>query len=244
MKRKEQLTAAHASKELEPKSYQIAIDGPAGVGKSTIASRLAEILGFLYVDTSALYRSLAYIATRDGIDPADAESLASAFTSHKIELRVPTGGEKDGRLVTVLLDGEDISWAIRTPEISKLTPITSQHLAVRELVKDKQLEYADKNVIMEGRDITHAILPDAQVKIQLEADPEVRAERIHKALQAKGSDRTYEDVLADLLVRDAKDREKNLKHVPDAWLIDTTHLTIDEVFDRIYQRAKLQFELE
>lgn len=222
-----------------PHSIQIAIDGPVAAGKGTVSRLVAERLGFLYVDTGAMYRCAAFLAVSHGILLSDEAAIVAELRKHKIDLRIPSENERDGRLITVLLDGEDVSWKIRTEEISSKTPLVSQHPKVREeLVRQQQAIAATQNVVMEGRDITHTVLPNAQLKIFLTADPQERAGRRHQELLSRGQDVSLEEVLRELQERDRRDSEKNLKIVPDAWVLDTTGKTIEEVVDIIETKVR------
>jgi cytidylate kinase len=233
------MTEQRPSKEKFPATFQIALDGPVAAGKGTVSRLVAERLGFLYVDTGAMYRCVAFLALTNHIAPTEEDALLAELRKHDLTLRTPTPQEKDGRLVTVLLDGEDVSWKIRTEKVSNLTSVIAQLPKIRaELVKLQQQLAAGQNVVMEGRDITHTVLPNAQLKIYLDADPIVRAQRRHKELLARGVDVRLPEVLEDLRVRDERDSVKNLKQVSGVWVIDTTHLTISEVIDLIFAKTK------
>lgn len=231
---KHEQRAPQEGKERLPESFQIAIDGTVASGKGTAARTVAERLGYLYVDTGAMYRAAALLANTLNISPDDPASLVPELRTRTISLRAPNAGEQDGRLITVYLDDKDVSWAIRTKEISVLTPYIAGHDAVREeLIPQQQRIAAAQNVVMEGRDITHKVLPNAQMKIFLDADPRVRAHRRFLELQSRGVITTEEEVLLDLLQRDERDYRQSLKKVPEAVEIDTTHLGADEVVERI-----------
>jgi cytidylate kinase len=223
-------------------SFQIAIDGPVAAGKGTVARLVASRLGFLYVDTGAMYRSAALIATRNGVSLEDEAAVAKLIASSELILRNPNDAENDGRQITVILDGEDISLAIRTEEMSKGSSIVSQFAQVRaELVKKQQLIAEKTSVVMEGRDITFRVLPEAQLKIYLDASTETRAQRRHQELLMRGVDATFESVHADLLERDKLDMGRIIDplHITDdAWVLDTTNLTIEEVVEVIVQKVE------
>lgn len=206
-------------------SINVAIDGPAGAGKSTIARRAAKELGFIYVDTGALYRTVGLFSIRKGFDTKDAEKVISTLGDIKITL-----GFKDGEQ-RVYLNEEDVSEAIRTPEASMGASNVSAIPKVREFLFDLQKNIAKENdCLMDGRDIGTVVLPDAQVKIFLTASPETRAKRRYDELIAKGTDVKFEDVLDDLIKRDYQDTHRDiapLKQADDAVLVDTSNLTFD-----------------
>lgn len=224
------------------KFLQIAIDGPVAAGKGTVARLVAERLGFLYIDTGAMYRTAALLALRRGINWEDEAGVANAIEAAKLELMTPTGEEKDGRLITVKLDEEDVSWKIRTEEVSKGSSAVAKMAAVRKVLVKKQQEIgAQQNVVMEGRDITFRVLPNADLKIYLTASVEERAVRRHKELQMRGEDVALQAVQKDLEARDKQDMERAvdpLQIVPGAWVLDTTGLTIEQVVSKIEERVK------
>ena len=204
----------------------IAIDGPAGAGKSTIAKRLAAELHFVYVDTGALYRTVGLAALRRGIDPTDVEGVESLLPSICVELTYIDDTQR------VLLDGEDVSELIRTPEVSMAASAVSAMPAVRKFLFHLQREIASShNVIMDGRDIGTVVLPHAQVKIFLSASAEDRARRRFDEMLAKGMEAVYEDVLEDMKQRDYNDSHRAaapLKPADDAIMVDTTGNTLEE----------------
>ena len=168
---------------------RIAIDGPGGAGKSSVAKAVAKELGIIYVDTGALYRSIGLFMLNSGINPKDSESVIAALQSFTLELKF-----EDGRQF-ILLNGEDVGDTIRTPEVSMAASAVSAIPEVRSYLLDMQRDTARKNsVIMDGRDIGTVILPDAEVKIFLTASPEARAKRRYDELKARGADVTYESV--------------------------------------------------
>ena len=230
-----------------PKSFQIAIDGPVAAGCSTVARLVAERLGILYIDTGAMYRTAALLAMRHKIDLKDEDELTELVEKSKIELLSPSSLEEDGRLITVLLDGEDISWQIRTDEISRNTPVVAKHPKLREVLVKKQQEIAAQNdVIMEGRDITYKVLPNADLKIFLTASEVIRARRRHIQEQSKGRDMTFQETYQELLDRDKNDMEREadpLMIVDDAMVIDTSDLTIDQAVDMIEAQAQATREM-
>lgn len=180
--------------------YSVAIDGPSGSGKSTLAKTLSKKLGWLYIDTGAMYRTVGFYAKRNQIEPNDEKSLEKHFSKIDIKLEWIDGSQH------VFLNGEDVSDKIRTPEMSMYASAVSALPAVRAFLLEKQRDFArNNNVIMDGRDIGTVVLPDAQVKIFLKAGNEERARRRYEELIAKGQDVKFEDVLDDMLKRDKND---------------------------------------
>lgn len=214
------------SMDTEKKTIAVAIDGPSGAGKSTIAKILAKELRFIYVDTGALYRSIGYTALRRGVAPDDAEAVGALLPSLHPELRYIDGAQR------VLVNGEDVSDHIRTPEVSLAASKVSSLPAVRRALFDLQRDMAKKNnVIMDGRDIGTVVLPDAEVKIFLTASAEVRAQRRYEELREKGTDVTYDEVLADMKKRDYDDSHRAvapLKAAEDAVRVDTTAYSLEK----------------
>lgn len=223
-------------------SFQIAIDGPVAAGKGTVAKLVAERLNLLYIDTGAMYRTAALLAHRNQIPIEDEQKIAELVKNSEIDMHNPSPEEQDGRLTTVLLNGEDISWAIRTPEVSANSSKVAALPEVRKVLVEKQQHIAEQHdVIMEGRDITFKVLPTANIKIFLTANDETRAKRRFMELQMRGQDVTFEQVYEDLQERDKRDKERStdpLHITEDAWVIDTSSLTIDEVIDLIETRAR------
>ena len=205
----------------------IAIDGPAGAGKSTLARRAAAELGFVYVDTGAIYRTIGYRAYETGTDPKDAAAVAALLPQTRIELRHGPDG-----LQHMLLCGTDVTEAIRLPEMSRYASAVSAHGAVRDFLLDMQRSLARiHNVIMDGRDIGTVVLPDADVKIFLTATPEARAQRRCLELTERGTPEPFEQVLADIQARDWADTHREiapLRAAADAVTLDTTALDFDE----------------
>jgi cytidylate kinase len=216
----------------------VAIDGPAGSGKSTVARRVAAALGFTYIDTGAMYRSLALRALQTGVDSRDEAALAALAQTMRISFSPLT---REGKQ-QVVVDGEEVTAAIRTPEVSQLTSMISALPAVRRIIVAQQRRMgaeAARGVVLEGRDIGTVVFPDAGVKIFLTASPEERARRRLAELRAQGAQSDYAQVLAAQQERDARDSQRAdspLKAAPDAVLIDTDGLTIDEVVARILAR--------
>ena len=214
----------------------VAIDGPAGAGKSTVARAAAKELGFIYVDTGALYRAVGVHCLRNNIDTTDAESVGAILDDITVELKFIDGVQH------VFLNGDDVSTEIRLPEASMAASNVSAIPSVRAFLFDLQRDIAAKNnCLMDGRDIGTVVLPNAQVKIFLTADPEERAMRRFKELQEKGSNVTYKEVLDDLLVRDYNDSHREiapLKPAGDSVVINTTGYTLEESINKIIETVK------
>ena len=204
----------------------VAIDGPAGAGKSTVARAAAKTLGYIYVDTGALYRAVGLNALRNGIATDDAEAVGATLGSITVELKFENGEQQ------VLLNGENVSSEIRTPDASMAASNVSAIPAVRAFLFDLQRDIAAKNdCIMDGRDIGTVVLPDAQVKIFLTASPEIRARRRYDELIEKGQQVEFKDVLDDLIKRDYNDSHREvapLRPAEDGVILDTSGLTLDE----------------
>lgn len=218
----------------------VAIDGPAGAGKSTIARACAQALGFVYVDTGALYRAIGLAVRRRGIAGTDPAGIAGVLPEITLALAYQDGTQR------VLLGGEDVSEAIRTPEISRYASYVSAVPAVRAFLLETQRGLARRqSVIMDGRDIGTVILPDAQVKIFLTASPEARAARRCEELREKGQDVRLEDVLADMRARDAQDEGRAIAplcQAADAVRVDTSALTLDESIAAVLSVIRTQLE--
>ena len=214
------------------KKYSIAIDGPAGAGKSTIAKAMAKELGYYYVDTGAIYRTVAYFMDLLGIAPKDVDGITRYIDELTIEIEYDEEGKQH-----MIMNGMDVTGDIRTQDISQKASLVSAHAVVREMLLDMQRDLARKhNVIMDGRDIGTVVLPKATVKIFLTADPEVRAKRRFDELTAKGTETTFEKVLAEVKQRDLQDSTRAiapLKQAKDAVLVDTSDLDIDGVIAAI-----------
>ena len=212
-------------------SFNVAIDGPAGAGKSTIAKRLAKELGFIYVDTGAMYRAIGLYMMRNGIDGGDEEKVSAAVEKVNVSLAYEDGAQK------VLLNGEDVSGLIRTEQVSAMASQPSAYFAVRAHLLDLQREMAANNdVLMDGRDIGTTILPNANVKIYLTASVEERARRRYEEYLLKGEDADLEKIKEDIRTRDHNDMTRAvspLKKAEDAIEVDTSHMTIDEVVEHI-----------
>lgn len=208
-----------------PKHVVVAIDGPAGAGKSTIARRAAAALAFVYIDTGAMYRAVALLAARRGVDLSDAARLEELARAARIEFSPGSA--------RVLLDGEDVSEAIRRPEISPAASKVSVFPGVRRALVEKQRQIgASANVVMEGRDIGSVVFPDAEVKIYLDADPGVRAARRVRELAEKGETLDRAAVEREIRERDRRDStraDSPLVRAADAVYVDTTGLDLDQV---------------
>lgn len=209
----------------------VAIDGPSGAGKSTIARAVAAALGFIYVDTGALYRTIGLAASRAGVAGDDVAAVADMLPDLQLELRYMGGSQH------VLLNGEDVSEAIRTPEIARYASQVSAIPAVRTYLLDLQRDLARRNcVVMDGRDIGTVVLPDAAVKIFLTASAEKRAERRWLELRQNGQEITRREVLEQMRARDAKDEAREaapLKQAEDAVLLDTSGLNLAQSIDAV-----------
>ena len=210
------------------KTYSIAIDGPAGAGKSTIARRLAKELGYYYVDTGAIYRTVAYFMDLLGVSPKDVDGVERYIDELTIEIEYDADGVQH-----MIMNGMDVSGDIRTQDISQKASLVSAHAVVREVLLDMQRTVARKhNVIMDGRDIGTVVLPKADVKIFLTADPEVRAKRRYDELIAKGQKADLNTILKEIQQRDYQDSHREiapLKQAKDAVLVDTSKLDIEGV---------------
>lgn len=222
------------------KTYSIAIDGPAGAGKSTLARRLAEELGYYYVDTGAIYRTAAYFLDLLGISPKDKDGVTRYMDELTIGMEYDEAGKQH-----MLMNGMDVTDEIRTQDISQKASLVSAYPIVREMLLDMQREAARKhNVIMDGRDIGTVVLPKADVKIFLTATPEVRARRRCDELTAKGQKASYERILKEIQQRDYQDSHRAvapLKQARDAVRLDTSQMAIEEVVEAMKEivREKL-----
>ena len=213
----------------------IAIDGPAGAGKSTVAKMIAKELGYLYIDTGAMYRAVALLGMRAGISVDDGEALSKIAQQAKIELK------NNGDICQIFCNGEDITTAIRTAEVGAAASPASSHFGVREaLVTQQRRIAADNDVVMDGRDIGTNVIPDSQCKIYLTASLDERARRRTLDLHNMGKPAEFAEVRAGIIERDYRDSHREhspLKQADDAYLIDSTHLTIGEVKAKIIAYA-------
>ena len=214
------------------KTISVAIDGPAGAGKSTIARRLAAELGYRYVDTGAIYRTVAYFMDLWGVSPKDVDGVNRYIDELTVEIEY----DEDG-LQHMIMNGMDVTKDIRTPDISQKASLISAHACVRDMLLDMQRELAEQhNVVMDGRDIGTVVLPHATVKIFLTASPEVRAKRRCDELSAKGQKVDYNKVLKDIQQRDYQDTHREiapLKMSRDSIKVDTSDMTIEEVLEKL-----------
>ena len=214
----------------------VAIDGPAGAGKSTVARAAAQKLGYIYVDTGALYRAVGVYCLRKGIETTDAQNVGAILSKITVELKFIDGVQH------VFLNGDDVSIEIRLPEASMAASNVSAIPSVRAFLFDLQRDIAAKNnCIMDGRDIGTVVLPNAQVKIFLTADDTERAMRRYKELQEKGSTVTYQEVLDDLRVRDYNDSHREiapLKPAEDSVIVNTTNYTLEESINKIVETVE------
>ena len=215
---------------------KIAIDGPAGAGKSATAKAVAKELGFIYVDTGALYSGIGLYVIRKGAKPSSIEEVVPLLAEIKIEMKHIENEQH------IFLNGEDVSGLIRTESVSAAASDVSAIPAVRDFLFDMQRDIAEKNdVVMDGRDIGTIVLPDAELKIFLTAKPEIRAERRVKQLLEKGVEANFDDVLADVIQRDYNDSHRDfrpLKLAEDGILLDNSELNFEETFEKIISLAK------
>jgi cytidylate kinase len=213
------------------KKFVIAIDGPAGAGKSTVAKIIANKLNFLYVDTGAMYRVLTLKAMREKIPWDDKEKLIEMAKNTEIELY------QDGEKYRVFMDGKDVSEEIRKEEVSKNTSYIASILEIRKILWEKQRNFREKyDIVMEGRDIGTKVFPDAQIKIYLDASVEERAKRRYLQLKEMGIEEDIEKIKKEIIERDKKDKNREIAPLiktDDYYYIDTTDLTINQVVEKI-----------
>lgn len=219
------------------KFKSIAIDGPCGAGKSTLARRLAEALGYLYVDTGAIYRTVGLYVRRQGADPKDAAAVGALLPEIHIEMAYSGDGLQQMRL-----NGEDVTEAIREHAVSACASDVAAVPAVRAFLLEMQRRTArEHSVVMDGRDIGTTVLPEADLKVYLTASPEVRARRRYQELLSRGQSADYDKVLCDVISRDAEDMNRAvspLRKAEDAAEVDTTLLSFEESFQRLLALAK------
>ena len=214
-------------------SHQIAIDGPAGAGKSTIAKLVSGKLGFIYVDTGAMYRAMALYLSRMNVNPDNADEVGEKAQSAEITIKYIDGEQ------VVMLGEENVNGLIRNPEVSAMASRTSQVARLREKLVELQQKLAEtENVVMDGRDIGTVVLPNADLKIYLTASVQVRAMRRYKEMIAKGQEAVLEEIEKDIEDRDYRDMHREaspLKQADDAVLVDTSDMSIEEVADKIIE---------
>ncbi|TLS53073.1 (d)CMP kinase [Paenibacillus antri] len=219
----------------------VAIDGPAGAGKSTVARKVAETLGYIYVDTGAMYRTVTLKALREGADLDDAKALAGLAERTDIRLVPEPGGQK------VIMDGEDVTEPIRTKEVTSFVSKVAAVPDIRNVLVRLQRDIADRRgVVMDGRDIGTNVLPDAEVKVFMTASVRIRAERRWLELKEKDPEATVEGLMEAIAARDKSDSERAtspLKQADDAVLLDTSHLTADEAAERIVRLCRQALEV-
>ena len=224
-----------------PKTINIAIDGPAGAGKSTMAKRLAKELGYYYVDTGAIYRTVAYFLDLLGISPKDVDGVSRYIDELTVELEYDEEGVQH-----MLMNGMDVTADIRTQDISQKASLVSAHAVVRDMLLDMQRDVAKKhNVIMDGRDIGTVVLPRATLKVFLTASPEVRARRRTDEMLAKGQKANFAQVLKDIQQRDYQDSHREvapLKRARDAVVLDTSQLNEDQVVEALKELLREKLE--
>ncbi len=215
------------------KYYNIAIDGPAGAGKSTIAKGVAKKLRFIYVDTGAMYRAMALYAIRQKVDPEDAPAITQACNLVHVTIEYMNGEQQ------VILNGENVTGLLRSEEVGKMASAVARHSGVRTKMVDLQRELAaTANVIMDGRDIGTVVLPNADLKIYLTASSKERARRRYAELAEKGAGCDIHAIEQDIIARDNQDMNREispLRQAADAVLIDSSDLSIDQVIDRIIE---------
>ena len=217
-------------------SHNVAIDGPAGAGKSTIAKRIARSLGYIYVDTGAMYRAMAYYLIQNQVDAADKEAIAAACQHADISICY-----QDGEQV-VLLNGENVNAYLRTESVGNMASVSSVVPEVRKKLVELQQKLArETDVVMDGRDIGTVVLPDADVKVYLTASVETRAKRRFLELQEKGESADLAKIAADIEDRDYRDMHRDispLRQAEDATLVDSSDMTIDQVVERILELCR------
>lgn len=222
---------------MEQKLIQIAIDGPVAAGKGAVAQALARRLSIVNIDTGAMYRVATLLAMTRGIDVRDEEGIVQVLTQVVIEQRQPTEKEVDGRWNTIIVDGKDVSQEIRRKEIGLQVPKVAALPRVREIMVKKQQEMASKvSVVMEGRDIGSVVLPQATLKVYLDADLKERARRRWEERKDMGEIVEYDEMLNQVRARDEMDMTREmspLKRLPEALYIDSTHITVDQVCELI-----------
>jgi cytidylate kinase len=224
------------------KQMVIAIDGPAGAGKSSVAKRVAQALGYRYLDTGALYRALAWKAMQRGLRPQDTRYIIEMTRETRVELQQHNGEQR------VLVDGEDVTDAIRAPEVGNLASPISAIPEVREILLEWQREFGRQGgTVAEGRDTGTVVFPNAEVKIFLTASLDERARRRHKELLERGINISFEQVKLDMEARDQRDSTRHvapLRPAPDAVVINTDHMSLGEVVEEVLRICRARFTNE
>lgn len=213
----------------------IAIDGPAASGKSTIGKRLADALGYLFFDTGVMYRAITWLALQRGLDMNDEAAITSLAESVPIDVRPPS--QADGRACDVVIDGQDVTWETRRPEVDANVSVVSAYPGVRRALSAQQRRIGQRGrVVMVGRDIGTVVLPDADLKIYLDASAEERARRRYDEIIARGESADYDEILAKVIERDRIDSTRDvapLRAAEDAVIVDSDNLNAEEVFQLV-----------
>lgn len=225
----------------EESIFQIAIDGPVGAGKSTVAKRIAVRLGILYIDTGAMYRAVALYARERQVDWHDEKKISGLVDKVEIKLERPEGEKIDGRNATVMLNGKDVSWEIREADYGEGASVVGQYVKVRKRLVALQREMAkERSVIMEGRDIGTRVLPSAKLKVYMDASVDERVKRKKEQLDKMGSKISLSEARDDVETRDSREMNREvdpLRPADDAWILDTTDLSVIQVVDKIAGRV-------
>jgi len=233
---------------MSAKPLHIAIDGPIGSGKSTVAAEVARRLGIFLIDAGALYRAAALVAIKHQIKSDKAAQAADIFRRVKVTERKPLVQETDGRKITVLMGGEDISWTIRTHEVDDLVAKFGEHKQIIQAVHEKERKLASsQDVVIEGREIGTLVLPDAQVKVYLTADIRTRAKRRFQEYESRGNNVPHSEIVRALKERDELDMRRAyapLRKAEDAVVIDTTGKPVDEVVDMILKLVPEEYKIK